>query len=88
MPTPMAKAESMTVVICSLPLRMSSVYAGTCNVIAEPKNQNHEMPSIERNTLRLRRANPTMRQVSVHAFQFILRAGSTGCVAGIPRLAR
>ena len=82
-PTPTANATRRAVVIASLPLRMPSVYAGSWIVIAEPKNQNHDMPRIDRKTLRSSLANPTMCQVSVQAFQLIFRSGSTGLVEGI-----
>ncbi len=86
MPTPTANAASKRVVIASLPFRISSVYAGIWIVIAEPKNQNHEMPRIDRNTLRSARANRTMRQVSCQAFQLMVKPGSTACVRGTWRL--
>ncbi len=42
----------------------------------EPKNHSQEMPRIDRNTERLPRAWPTLRQVSVNGFQLIVRPGS------------
>ena len=88
MPTPTANAASKAVVISSLPFRISSVYAGICSVMAEPKNQNQEMPSIDRKTLCFSRANLTIRQVSVQTFQLTVSAGSAALVIGIRRLAR
>ena len=84
----MAKATSSNVATSLLLCKMSFVYAGTCNVIAEPKNQNQEIPKIDRNTLFFRRAKPTIRQVSVQTFQLIFRSGSLARVLGIFRLAR
>ena len=64
------------------------VESGNCMVIAEPKNQNQDMPRIDRKTLRFSLAKPTMCQVSVQAFQLITSSGSTALVAGTWRLAR
>ena len=48
-----------------------------------PKNHNHEMPSSDRNTVRLVFASFRFFQVSVNGFQFISRPGSDEGAAGI-----
>ena len=50
-PSHYPSATSSSVVMASLPFRISSAYAGICSVMAEPMNQNQEIPSIDRNTL-------------------------------------
>src|SRR5436853_5683806 len=42
----------------------------------EPKNHSHEIPSSDRNTVRLPRACPRLVKVSLTGFQLIASAGS------------
>ena len=49
-PIPIAKVASNRVVIVSFPLIVLRVRAGICNVTAEAKNQNQDIPIMHRNT--------------------------------------
>ena len=47
------------------------------------ENQNQEMPRMDRNTVRLPRVKPMVRQVSVMGFQFTFSPGSAAAATGI-----
>ena len=67
---------------------MTIIYMDKDMRLAEPKNQNQEIPSIAINTLFSSRANLTMFQVSCQALKLILRLGSAASVMGTWRLVK
>src|SRR5688572_7673281 len=59
---------------------------GNCVTKVAPKYQNHEIPRIDRNTVRFSRRKRKLRQVSVTGFQLILSEGSGAGDSGMKRL--
>src|SRR5262245_49201168 len=84
-PTPSEKTVSSSVTTCSSPPRTSCPSPGNCASATAPKNQNHEMPRIDRNTECVSRATPIIRQVSRIGFQRMRMVGSSAGASGIAR---
>src|SRR5262245_46959938 len=82
-PTPSEKTVSSSVTTCSSPPRTSCPSPGNCASATAPKNQNHEMPRIDRNTECVSRATPIIGQVSRIGFQRMRMVGSSAGASGI-----
>ena len=83
---PIESVAKSAVATPSSPPSQVFAYAGNCAIISAPKNQNHDTPRIDRNTVRLRRVNSRLRQVSVNGFQSIASPGCGGGASGTKRL--
>src|SRR5215831_16837505 len=87
-PTPTENKASSMLTTSSVADRTSLVYTGNWERYTAPRNQNQEMPSTERYTVRLRRMKVRIRQVSETGFQLMTRSGAAAGEWGIARLAR
>src|SRR5690606_21578036 len=77
---------SRRVTVCSSHPNRYFVKLGSCDNTVAPKNQNHEMPNMERSTVRLALAILYKRMVSGNGFQHILRSGAPAWARGINKL--
>ena len=87
-PIPTVKIASSNVTNVSSPPSTFLAKTGNCARNSAPYSQNHEMPRIDRNTVRLWRAKPMLRHVSDSGFRLTLSSGIGAGASGMPRLAR
>jgi len=84
---PMQNSARNSVTTWSSAESVPLAYVGSSVTSAEPKNQNHEMPSADRNTARVRAVMRKISSVGRNGFRLTRRSGATAGNTGKRKLA-